>query len=283
MLIRWVLLENTSPKTSCVHLSPGITDVKVIMNILMLLKENQSSCIFIWTELWTQHLTRAAHFEGYKLWILQGEIVTMCHPHSEQPESHTELSYPSSNQTVRWSQTVWAVEQPAAGPNDPEPSVVKWMACNAQEEEAQSIISLLLCETNPLLLSIPPSSSSSVAGMCPWNMCNFPLKLGGPEPWKAPQVLGCMVRSSNGGSPRYMPGLYVVKLWWQKDTRALVCNILKPREINYPSALMNYELCLRSSQCFITWKSSLEYGEHHLIFLPPYGLLRFVGNNCIFY
>lgn len=82
--------------------------------------------------------------------------------------------------------------------------------------------------------------------------------------------------------PCYMPGLCVVKLRRQKDTRPLVCNILKPGEINYPGALMNYELCLRSSKRFITWKSFLEYGERHLIFLPPSGLFRFVGNNCIF-
>lgn len=64
--------------------------------------------------------------------------------------------------------------------------------------------------------------------------------------------------------PRYTPGLCVVKLRRQEDTRPLVCNILKPREINYAWALMSYELCLRSWKRFITWKS-LEYGEHHLI------------------
>ena len=46
--------------------------------------------------------------------------------------------------------------------------------------------------------------------------------------------------------PFYTAGLRVVKLRRHKDTRAAVCNILKPGEINYPGALMNYELCLRS-------------------------------------
>lgn len=82
--------------------------------------------------------------------------------------------------------------------------------------------------------------------------------------------IGCTVRRWRRKQPRYMPGLCVVKLRRQKDTRALVCNILKPREINYPGALMNYELCLRSWKRFITSKSSLEYGEHHLISFPPW-------------
>lgn len=47
----------------------------------------------------------------------------------------------------------------------------------------------LLSLFSPSLLFLP--FFPSLAGMCPWNMCNFSLKLEGPEPWKAPQVSAC--------------------------------------------------------------------------------------------
>ncbi len=61
----------------------------------------------------------------------------------------------------------------------------------------------------------PPLVLPSHAGMCPWNMCNFPLKLEGPEPWKAPQVLGlCGVQRR----PSYTSGLFTLfyfsYMWW---------------------------------------------------------------------
>lgn len=146
-------------------------------------------------------------------------------------------SRPPFNQPVisHWPQT--ASEQPVAGPNDPEPAAVKRAACRGTVHHQPPPV-----RDRPLP---HPAALLSLAGMCPWIMCNFPLKLEGSEPWKAPQVRAEQRRL------RYTPGLRAVKLRWQKDTWPLVCNVLKAGEINYPSAL-NYEMCLRSWRCFIS-------------------------------
>lgn len=126
----------------------------------------------------------------------------------------------------------------------------------------------------PLLSPLHSHPSSLHSRDVSMKYVQLPIEIRGPWTMKGTTGIGCTVRRRRRRrkQPRYMPGLCVVKLRRQKDTRALVCNILKPREINYPGALMNYELCLRSWKRFITSKSSLEYGEHHLISFPPWTL-----------
>lgn len=113
--------------------------------------------------------------------------------------------------------------------------------------------------SHPSLPPCPPFSSRDVS----MKYVQLPVEIRGPWTMKGTTGTGLYGVQRR---PRYTPGLCVVKLRRHKDTRPLVCNILKPREINYPRALMNYELCLRSWKrleiFFGIWWASLDFLSH---------------------
>lgn len=121
--------------------------------------------------------------DGWKLWIFQWEVCyrmisTLCLP-TICPIIHTyssDISFRTASSWTKWSWTFCCK--------------VDGLQCTGGRGTVHHQPPPVWdhppsCPHPPHTLTLP----ASLAGMCPWNMCNFPLKLEGPEPWKAPQVL----------------------------------------------------------------------------------------------